>query len=120
MFSKRFLFSCPSSSILTYLTDWLTHDSSFRAIDAAMRACLVRYFYISIGSPNSTVLHLDIYLLCKYTNLKDTAGQSARVKPMQILLRTIASRNCLETAVSGLIQGLGTFHEFRGESLRFN
>ena len=28
--------------------------------------------------PNSTVLHLDIYLLCKYTNLKDTAGQSAR------------------------------------------
>ena len=27
-------------------------------------------------SPNSTVLHLDIYL-CKYTNLKDTAGQSA-------------------------------------------
>ena len=27
-------------------------------------------------SPNSTVLHLDIYLH-KYTNLKDTAGQSA-------------------------------------------
>ena len=29
----------------------------------------------SSWSPNSTVLHLDIYL-CKYTNLKDTAGQS--------------------------------------------
>ena len=32
-------------------------------------------------SPNSTVLHLDIYLLCKYTNLKDTAGQSAMCNP---------------------------------------
>ena len=31
-------------------------------------------------SPNSTVLHLDIYL-CKYTNLKDTAGQSATLPP---------------------------------------
>ena len=28
-------------------------------------------------SPNSTVLHLDIHLF-KYTDLKDTAGQSAR------------------------------------------
>ena len=29
-------------------------------------------------SPNSTVLHLEIYLLCKCTNLKDTAGHSVR------------------------------------------
>ena len=32
-------------------------------------------------SPNSTVLHLDIYYLCKYTNLKDKAGQSATLLP---------------------------------------
>ena len=33
-------------------------------------------------SPNSTVLHLDIYLLylCNYTDLNDTAGQSARLR----------------------------------------
>ena len=30
-----------------------------------------------VDRPNSTILHLDIHL-CKYTNLKDTAGQSAR------------------------------------------
>ena len=29
-------------------------------------------------SPNSTILHLEIYLLCKCTNLKDTAGHSVR------------------------------------------
>ena len=29
-------------------------------------------------SPNSTVLHLEIFLLCKCTNLKDTAGHSVR------------------------------------------
>ena len=33
-FRLLWLFRCPSSSIPTYLTDWLTNDSSFRAIDA--------------------------------------------------------------------------------------
>ena len=36
------LFSCPSSSMPKYLTDSFIHDSSFRAIDVAMRAHLVR------------------------------------------------------------------------------
>ena len=36
------VFSCPSSSIPTYGTNWAIHHSSFRAIDAAMCAHLVR------------------------------------------------------------------------------
>ena len=37
-------------------------------------------------SPNSTVLHLDIFLLYKYTNIKDIAGQSARYRYASIFL----------------------------------
>ena len=36
------VFVCPSSSIPTYGTYWVIHHSSFRAIDAAMRAHQVR------------------------------------------------------------------------------
>ena len=39
-------------------------------------------------SPNSTYFHLDIRL-CKYTNRKDTAGQSSRHKPGHILIRKL-------------------------------
>ena len=39
----------------------------------------------SSWSPNSTDLHLNIYLLCKYRNLKDTAGQSARKRPERLV-----------------------------------
>ena len=39
-------------------------------------------------SPNSTYFHLDIRL-CKYTNRKDTAGQSSRHNPGHILIRKL-------------------------------
>ena len=44
----------------------------------------------SSWSPNSTVLHLDIHLLYKYTNLKDRAGQSA-IAPVNIQYESICT-----------------------------
>ena len=35
--------------------------------------------WVSLVDSPTQLLHLDIYLLCRYKNLKDIAGQSARI-----------------------------------------